>query len=704
MTDQQPDHKDPLNTALAFDTHFEWPLDDEEPEPTRAPIFVDAVVRDDDRRPIIPAGYRRGNVRSTVRRGVGRNSHRAGYHAVRLPLYGTKVAWYSAVGSVRIVGKSIRWWWVMEQHHLRQEAATANDAKTWMQLHNTAVNSRRWRGIVLAAYGIGIVLLTAALLWLDKWWAWATVGVPAAVLLAHHGRPLDKPIVGTAVVLPRYRVLTADIVLRAYYAAKLGHPDKPGMQIGFGSTMSRDPLNQGSQVVIDLPYGKTFADAVAAKAEIASGLDVSEQQVYLTKDKGSTRRHMLFVADVDPLAIPAGKTGLLAYRPTDIWRPAPFGLDERGRRVAVDMLWNSILVGAQIRKGKTYSARLLALYAALDPYTKLTVVDGKNSPDWRKFALVAHCIIFGTMPNRDGDPIEMLLDALREIKQHIIDVNEFLSTLPVDQCPEGKLTRELSRRYPQLRVWLLVMEEFQIYFELEDQAKNKEIAGLLAYILAVGPSAGVILLSSTQKPSGVGAGDVQRLFNRFRDNHTVRFALKCGNRDVSMAILGSDAYGEGYDASALPAGREYRGVGYLYGASDETPTVRCYLADLEDADKILMAARKHREANGTLTGMAAGESTEVTRRDPLADVRTVFYAGEAKVQWKQIAERLADNYPEAYADTTQDAVSATVRPLLAPESRTAKGYNVRVGDDVLKGLLLQDLDEAIARRQIGDGR
>ena len=33
---------------------------------------------------------------------------------------------------------------------------------------------------------------------------------------------------------PRFRVLNADVVLRAYYAAGLGHPDKPGQQVTFG--------------------------------------------------------------------------------------------------------------------------------------------------------------------------------------------------------------------------------------------------------------------------------------------------------------------------------------------------------------------------------------------------------------------------------------------------------------------------------------
>ena len=111
----------------------------------------------------------------------------------------------------------------------------------------------------------------------------------------------------------------------------------------------------------------------------------------------------------------AGRTPLLDCKPRSIWQPAPFGLDERGRKVTLLLLWISVLVGAQPRKGKTFAARLLALYAALDPYVKLTVADGKDSPDWKKFRLVAHRFITGTQPTRDGHPVEMLLDALHEM-------------------------------------------------------------------------------------------------------------------------------------------------------------------------------------------------------------------------------------------------------------------------------------------------
>lgn len=134
------------------------------------------------------------------------------------------------------------------------------------------------------------------------WYATAVVVAVAVPLLAHYGRPQTMPIVRPAVVTPRYRKLTADIVLRAYYAAGLGHPDKPEQQISFGSVMARD--GEGSKVLVDLPYGKGFGDAIAKREAIASGLDVAVSQVFLTRDPSSNRRHSLWVADRDPSPSP----------------------------------------------------------------------------------------------------------------------------------------------------------------------------------------------------------------------------------------------------------------------------------------------------------------------------------------------------------------------------------------------------------------
>lgn len=681
-----------MTTEVSNDTHYEAVLDDE-PDNMRAPVYVDVVSRDDARRPIVPAQYRPANLKSTTKRAAGRNAHRVGYHTPRLFLrYLPLGAIYAVVGLFRLIGRQLHWWWVSEQDFIRQEAATANDPLVWMKLHREAKATRLFRGIVIGLEWIGVLVAVLVLAHMPLWIR-LVVGVPCAMMLARYGRPATSPIVTPAVVAPRHRVINSDVVLRAYYVSKLGNPDKPGQQVTFGSRMDRD--GGGGQVLVDLPYGMTFLDAMKARPQLASGMDVTENQVFLYRDKTSTRRHKLYVADEDPLSIPAGRSPLLTCKPTDIWKPAPFGLDERGSKVNVPLMWNSFLVGAQPRKGKTFSTRLLALYGALDPYVHLIVVDGKNSADWKDFRLVAHRFISGTHPNAlTADPIEELLAALREIKAHIQEVNQILAGLPASVCPEGKLTRDLSRTHPKLRVWLLVLEEFQVYYETDDQNVNKEIASLLSFIQAVGPSSGVIPLSSSQKPSGIGAGDVGRLFNRYRDNHTVRFALKCGSRQVSEAILGTEAYGEGFDAASLPSGPEYRGVGLLYGLTDATPTVRTHLATGEDAEKILRAARSHREQLGTLTGFAADEDVAREFRDVLNDVRNVFWAGEVWVSWATLAGRMAETMPEHYADINQAAISAQVRGLGA----TSKdGWE---GGRTLKGLRLEDLHQVIKRREI----
>ncbi|MEV5961867.1 cell division protein FtsK [Kribbella sp. NPDC051952] len=708
-TSQTPDDNAGVAVPLSageverMDTAYEVVLDDETdaaPGAGKVLIPVDSAaaapvaVAVGERLPIIPVHLRPENLRATVHRALIRSGHVAAFHAVRSPWYGCKLGWFAGRGLARVVRNQLRWWWVPNSFALEQKAADGNELKEWEKIHRELKRTRLWRGFVLAAQNLGLAISAPIALNAAPTVAVAAAAASLVAAAAHYGRPAGQTLVGTAVVAPRFRKLNSDIVLRAYYAAGLGKPDKTDQEVRFGSQMSRDARNTGSQVLVDLPYGKGWTDVVNCREKIASGLDVHVNQVFLTPDKTSSRRHTLFVADRDPLAVPVGRTSLLDCKRRSIWKAFVIGRDERDSPVKLSLMWNSLLVGAQPRKGKTYFARLLALYAALDPNVRLIVVDGKNSPDWLAFKKVAHRIVFGTHPNPNtDDPIETFRAILDEILAHIDRVNSILTTLPVELCPEGKLTEELHNdpRYPDLHVLVLVMEEFQVYFETEDQNVNKEIAAKLSRIQAVGPSAGVIIESSSQKPSGVGAGDVARLFNRYRDNHTLRFALKCGNRVVSEAILGGDAYQEGFDAATLPVGDEYRGVGYLYGASDATPTVRTELADATDADKILTAARVLRERLGLLSGMAAGEEMQRGSRDVLADILTVMGADTA-AHWDTIAGRLADQMPEQYDGTTPDAISAQARGL------NVSSVNVKRDGVTRKGAKADDIRAAIARR------
>jgi DNA segregation ATPase FtsK/SpoIIIE, S-DNA-T family len=673
------------------DVSYELELDDA-PEP--GPL----VPVDDSRRaaelfrpatellPVIPAHLRTlAGVRGEVKRHAGRHWHRARYHGVRSPAYLWRVIGWALIGAARILGLQLRWWWLSEQRGLRSAAVISGDAKTWQTLHDTARETRRTRAIILGLELAALAVAVVVLAHLALWWAWALAAAVLLPLLAHHGRPADRRIVTPATVTARFRRLNADIVLRAYYSAGLGHPDKPGQQVTFGSPMARD--GDGSRVVVDLPYGKGLKHAIAAKDDIASGLDVTESQVFLRRDPTSYRRHTLWVADRDPLAVPVGRTPLLACKATDIWEPAPLGLDERGQLVTVPLMWNSLLVGALPRAGKTFSARLLALYAALDPYVRLSVYDAKGSPDWRKFALVADRCAFGLTPTRDGIPAEILLDTLLDIKADAQDRYTRLSEMPTDVCPEGKLTREIARdpRFG-MPIRFLLLEEFQEYFDLGEI--SKDISSLLVFLAKVCPGAGIILVGSTQKPSGIGTGHVSEQFKSFRDNMGLRFGLRTSSYTVSDMVLGQGAYSEGLDTSTLLP--QYKGVGILRGASDKSPTVRTYLADGQDAERILTAARAMRERAGTLTGMAAGLDITTEARDVLADVLAVL-GEDTGAHWPVLAERLAQRFPDRWADAAAEAISAQCRDLGVPS------VVVKMSGQSLRGCRREDVQRLAGR-------
>lgn len=689
-----------------YETSFDIALDDD-PGPAVPVLVEEPPAPLVGRRPVIPPNLRTvTGIKSTAKRVSLDASYRARFHGIRSPIYLFWALVWSAVGAFKVFKRQIRWWWLLEAVALEQLAASKNDPDSWHKIHREAKTTRSWRGGMLLTELVALAVAVCLLRWVAPWWATAAVLLVAVPSLAHFGRPDTKPILSPAIVTPRFRRLNPDVVLRAYYAAGLGKPDKEETKVTFGSRMSRDTRDAGSQVVVNLPHGTTFSAAMKARESLASGLDVTLSQVYLTRDKLSNRTHLLWVADVDPLSIPAGRTPLLDCKPRDVWKPAPLGLDERGRRVLLPLVFYSILVGAQPRKGKTFTARALALYIALDPYARISVFDGKASPDWRKFVLVAFTYGFGLLPDRkQGDPIENLLATLRAAKLDVQERNAKLSDLPTSVCPEGKLTREIARdpRYG-MPIWLIVIDEFQEYLNTGDPEVDQEIAELLVFLVKVGPSVGVIMLDSTQRPSGIGStGKVQKAFTDFRDNHQTRFALKTGSWQVSDLVLGAGAYSEGYDSSALPSGDgsdggfDYRGIGILYDSPVGNATVRTHLADGRDAEKILLAARQHRERAGTLEGMAIGAAVAMQARDPLTDSLDAFRGDETFLSWETLAARLGEQLPERYAKVTGDGLSKTLRGLnLGIESKT--GAEKGRPDARPRGVYLTSLRRAFEAR------
>ena len=154
---------------------------------------------------------------------------------------------------------------------------------------------------------------------------------------------------------------------------------------------------------------------------------------------------------------------------------------------------------------------------------------------------------------------------------------------------------------------------------------------------------------------------------------------------MSELVLGAGAYSEGLDTSLLLP--DYKGVGILRGASDASPTVRTFLADGQDAERILLAARKLREGAGTLGGMAAGVEVPKDDRDVLADVLQVF-STDAGLQWQLLAARLDAQIADRWAETTAEAISAECR------GRGVPSVDIKAFGRVLKGCRRIDVERA----------
>ena len=137
-----------------------------------------------------------------------------------------------------------------------------------------------------------------------------------------------------------------------------------------------------------------------------------------------------------------------------------------------------------------------------------------------------------------------------------------------------------------------------------------------------------------------------------------------------------------------------RGIGYLVGASDEPQITRTYYVDNPGAEAVAVRARALREAAGTLSGAAIGETSERTpAADLLEDLRVVFATAER--MWNEdIVTGLAELRPTVYGDWTAAVLARALRERYQIETRQTwiEGRN-------RQGVHAEQVHAALAGRQ-----
>ncbi|HET6481978.1 MAG TPA: cell division protein FtsK [Actinoplanes sp.] len=670
-------------------------IDDEHDENGDEPLPVDlpdarprpAVTR----RAIIPAWMRsKAEAFALARWLVGHYTHVFLYHLTRLPLYVGRLAFRAPRGLARTVSSASRWISDAEGRPVRLAAVRREDAADYLRLSRQRDNRVRLRTVILIALLSLVLLVVAFLLVMGSRGAWSAAAALLVGVLGVIGSSADRPLMDIAAIKPRVRKLTADVVTRAFLAAGLCKADDP---ISFPMPIMRD--GPGWRAIIDLPYGTKADTAIKKRNDLAAGLDLDEVQVWPERVRGtggSARRVALWVADEDPYAKPSALWPLLAKGSVDIFEPFPFGEDQRGRVVRLQLMFTSLLIGAIPRMGKTFAARVPALACSLDPIVELHIYDGKGGQDWRPFERIAHRVGFGV---RD-EVISALVEDLRTLVDDMNRRYDTIATLPADICPESKVTRAIAERR-SLKLWpiLVSIDEFQRYSG--HPIYGDEIVSLLTELCKVGPSVGIMIELATQKPDG------KAVPTDLRDNIGTRFALKTMTWQSSEAVLGAGSYTAGYDSSRFQ--RAHKGVGILLGADDsgtveEALTVRTNRTPIADIDAVIGRACGLREAAGTLSGYAAGERSQIAEAVSLLDdILTVVPAGEPKVWSETVAARLAELRPEVYSGWKPEQVAAALKPYGIPVGRQVWGTDPATGDKAnRKGVHREDVAAVVAER------
>jgi S-DNA-T family DNA segregation ATPase FtsK/SpoIIIE len=460
----------------------------------------------------------------------------------------------------------------------------------------------------------------------------------------------------------------------------------------------------GWGATVELPRDMEAAGAIAKVGSLASSLRIKKQRIEIKADTsaaGHEGRFTLWVADSDnPYNGPKVYSQLVQEGSWDFWNNGvPLGLDARGRRTTLPLLWSSLLIGGLQDYGKSYLARLVAAAATLDPHIRIVLISGKVSPDWLPLEQVADKYIVGADPATIRKVIRLLDETILDMQKVGDELTRLYREEPAT-CPEGKLTRELAKR-PGMSPTLFIVEELQELLDAADLMKVKTsedeegegararsakdvMVESMARFVRVTRFVGGMGMFITQRP------DSDSVPTKLREVCVKRACFRVkGDRSARM-VLGDDAVAGGASPHLLTESN--KGVFVLdQGAESGHTTQRGDVIDLPEFMDICRRGRQLRIDAGKLTGYAAEGDTAAARnkekRQVVADsVALMIKAGVDRMRTETLAEALSKLDPDLYGDLSADDLKARMQEadagvpvLLGPigEWKNPRGFKLK---------------------------
>jgi S-DNA-T family DNA segregation ATPase FtsK/SpoIIIE len=638
MTDT--DHRPEL---VAADAGTEVRLDEGR---VPGPAYVDLTTGDAQRRRIIPEHWStREAAKRHVRLAAERHAHRAAFHGVRSPGYAVLAAGYAVRGVFVVAHRILRWWHVPGMTALEHQAAADGLLNDHLRLHKQGRDTRKARGLIIAASAAGVLVAVDAMARFAPWWAWGALAAAAFIALARAGRPEGKTIAVKAEIPAQVQPPTSDVIVRALGSigiAEINRAITAGSFPPLPSPVRED--GPGWRAEVDLPYGVTATQVIERREQLASGLRRPLGAVWpepVSHEHAGRLELWVGRADISkakPPAWPWLRTG-----GGDVFGPLPFGTDPRGRRVDAAVIEHNWLIGSMPGQGKTSALRVLVSAVSLDPTAELWIHELKGTGDLDPFEQVSHRFISGI----HDEAIAYAAASLKLLRAEIGRRTERLKALDRALCLEKKVTRQIaSKRALKLHPLMCAIDECQNLFA--HPKYGKQAADDAVFIIKIGRALGVFMVVATQRP------DKDSLPTGVSGNVSTRFCLKVAGQVENDMILGTSAYKNGARATTFRPKID-AGLGYLKGEENVPQICRTYYLNDAATDQVAKRARALREAAGTLSGVALGEDDQAAVRNVLADVLEAF--GDASgLHWQPLADRLAQRFPDRWADASGDAV------------------------------------------------
>jgi hypothetical protein len=422
-------------------------------------------------------------------------------------------------------------------------------AQDWLLLAGgTLAGLWRWR-LELALVGVPVLAWREVAGSLDPLGAGLLVGLAVAVVVIPSRGVLVRWL-RAAHVRRRWRRAWLDVGLPRVAARRV-------WQVPAGELV-RIRCSRGSSI----PHVERHAEQLAAC--------LGAREVRVSRDPKHAAWGTALLVRRDPLdGVTAPWPWAEAAGPQSLWAPFPVGVDELGATVSIALPERNLLLGGEPGAGKSAALSLVLATAAMDPTTRLWLLDGK------RVELAAWEPCAQRLAGPDVDEAIALLEAVqREMEARYRDLLD-------------RHARKVTEA-EGLPLHVVACDELAFYLTVEDRKKRTRFAELLRDLVARGRAAGVIVVAATQKP----AADV--VPSALRDLFGFRLALRCTTRDASDTILGQGWASNGYNAATIAP--DQRGIGFLLADDGVPQRLRAYYLDDRAVDVLAERAAALRRA------------------------------------------------------------------------------------------------------------